>query len=793
MLRNYLVVAWRNLMRHKLYAVLNVTALTVGLTSCLLIGIYVLHELSYDRFHPHADRLYRVTMRTEGEGQPVQHVAWSMTQTAEALATRVPAVEEVARIGAGWGLLYSCGDERWIQEMTLFADGSFFTAFGFPLIQGDPSTALSAPYQVVLADEMARRLFPDLDPIGQVLTLNGAHSVKVTGVLRPIPANTHLKPQILLSYATADAARLYTTLYTYVRLTPSADPRQAERLLAEVSRGFPGAEYWTYSFVLQPVRDIHLRSDLELSGFPDQSTELSSGGDLRLVRLFGAIAVIVLALACTNYANLAIARSIGRAGEIGLRRAIGAQRRQLIAQFLVESLLVCVAALFLAIDATLALMPVVASLLGVELQWSLTGVSGQAGLVVGLALLAVLGTGVYPAAFLARLAPATTARGGPHEGWAGASKLRQALIVFQFAASIALTVAAAVTHRQLTHIGEERIGFDKGRCLVVQDAGQLGAAYASFKQALLADPKVQGVTTSSILPARIWTRGNIISSAFEGVSVISPIAFLGYEVDTDFTRVLGIGMKEGRDFSSLPAADAQRAVIINTAFVQRLGLRQPVGTRIQGPPQRQVIGVVGNFSFTSARHEDEPAMLSLTDAAAAFVLVKMDQGSVAATLERVRQVWQRFVPSRPLQYSFLEDDVASLYRKETRLSKMCEQLAAVAILMACLGLFGLSAFSAECRTREIGVRKVLGSSVSGIVLLLSRDYAGLVILANLIACPVAYLGLRRWLDGFAYRVDLGPGVFLCSAALTLAVACLTVGWHAVRAALANPVDALRQE
>ena len=788
MLRNYLKIALRNLRRQKGYAFINIAGLAVGIACCLLIVLHVYDELSYDRYHEHADRIYRLTIQAGIFGEmPV-----APTPTAPALSEHYPEVERFTRMYRRSEVLRQ-EEEYMSEERFFYADSSVFEVFTYPLLSGNPRTALREPNTVVLTASTARRYFGDEEALGRSILLRDGTPLRVTGIAADLPSNTHLHFDFLASFASLDHNAGEASAnpwryqgFTYLLLTsPEASASLQAKLdtltsgeWQEVARvvGW-GAE--GFSFGLQPLTSIHLHSHTD--------TEVEPTGDIRYLYLFSAVAAFVLLIACINYMNLATARSLQRTREVGVRKVLGAQREQLVRQFLSESFLLTLLALILAIVCVEALLPVYNWLTGKEMGLDLWQ---RPEMLVGLALVVLivgLGAGAYPALFLSHFRPALVLKGGV--ATKGGTRVRRALVTFQFAVSVALMAGTLVIQRQLDYIQTKHLGFDTEQILLLPVKGTLEQKKDAFKQELLALPGVQHVSISSGSPNLAWG----ITHEHDGIEY--PLR--GIHVDADYLDAMGMELVAGRDFDPALASDSA-SFIVNETAARLLGLEDKVGEILETPiynSNDRLIGIVSDFHIASLREPIGPAFLRLASAPDFMqaLVVRLEPNRIPETLQDISGVWRRFAPDFPFDYDFLDEMLREQYEAEKRLAITLGAFALVAILVACLGLFGLAAFTAESRTKEIGIRKVLGASIGSIVALLSKEFARLVILAALVTVPIVYLAMNRWLEDFAYRIEIGPGIFLLAGAFALLTALATVSYQAVKAALADPVKSLRYE
>jgi putative ABC transport system permease protein len=784
MLRNYLHIAFRNLRRQPGYTITNVVGLAVGIACVVLIALYVHDEWRYDRHHEHADRIFRITTDWAPVGPPV----------GQALAAEFPEIEAVARFTYfPRSVVIQAREQAFREAAILYADGPVFEVFTHPLLRGDAATALAEPFTVVLTESVARRYFGDGDPIGEVVLLDGEVGLRITGVMAD-QQPTHLPFELLVSMPTfysmrgdwVDQARTWGAFYTYLLLHPDADAAALQpRLDAFSERYFE--EVGDRALTLQPLTSIHLHSRLE--------KEWRANSDFTYVLLFSLVALLVLMVAGINYTNLATAQSVERAREVGVRKTLGAHRGEVAGQFLVESVVLAMLGAVAALALASLALPLLASLSGktfadtVLLQPAVVAAVLAFGAVIG------LGAGAYPAFALSGFRPVQVLKGRFIASPRGAG-LRKGLVVCQFAVSVALIAATVAVYQQVDYLTSRPIGFDKEQVLVAGLPGAARPALTSqagaFRQSLERHASIAGVSLASDVPGERFAVETFRRADRPGDE--SQNLRLAYGVDDRYLRTLGAEMAAGRDFDALRPGDTTRAVIMNEAAVRALGLEDPIGAPIIWRGNSlELVGVVRDFHFASLHHEVEPLVILHGVQEANHLLVRATAGEVPAALEAVRAAWAETVPGAPFDYVFLDASLDNLYRAELRMSRVFLVFAALAVLLASLGVLGLAAYMTARRRKEIGVRKVLGAGVAGLVGLLSRDFLALVLVGFVAATPVAYLVMSRWLEGFAYRIDLGAGPFLLAGALAFGIALLTVCWQAFRAATADPVQTLRSE
>jgi putative ABC transport system permease protein len=799
MFKNYLKIALRNLLRHKGYSFINIAGLAVGITCCLLILLFVQDELSYDRYHEKADRIYRLVVENEAEGRVFQN-ALSSAPMAPALLRDYPEIESAARLyPVDASVLVSHGDKRFYEERFFYADAAVFEVFTFPFIKGDPKTALNEPNAVVLTEEMAQKFFGEEDPLGKIIKVDLQRDYLVTGVIKNIPNNSHLRFDFLASFKSLDAilgeslqSWTYNPFFSYLLLRENFPSHELDNKIASLFDKNIGEQLqslgWRLRPYLQPLTAIHLHP---------LGNELNAQGDIRYVYIFSAIALFILVIACINFMNLATARSEMRAREVGMRKVLGSQQRQLVAQFLGESVLLAIIAMLIAIVLIELILPSFNAIANRELaidyrnNWPF--VAGLLALTLFVGVLA----GSYPAFFLAAIKPLEVFKSRTATGWRGFLSC-QALVVFQFGISIILMIGTVVVYNQLDYMRNKKLGYDQEQVVVVpiKDAGLLKQRQ-TLKHTLLQNPSVSHVTFTSRYPG-IGTWGTVARRPDRPEVQVTDMKVL--LTDFDYIETLNIALLAGRSFFEEMDAGvgATPAVILNETAAHALGWDTPaeaVGQTIRALGNRSgtISGVVKDFHFQTLHMGMQPLMMVLAPNRYAYVMLRIAAHDIGGTLAYVKNAWTEFAPQWPFDYLFLDQNFDKLYRAEQRLGKIFGAFGGIAIFIACLGLFGLASFTAGRRTREMGIRKVLGATAPGIVQLLSREFVKLVLVANVIAWPVAYFAMNKWLQSFAYRIDMGWWIFAFASGLALFIALLTVSTQAIKAALANPVEALRYE
>ncbi len=804
MFKNYFKIAYRSFLKYKAYSFINIAGLALGLACCILILLYIQDELSYDKFHAQAGRIYRVVWEENQEGR-VRRLASTFAPLTPALRAEFPEISQMVRLFP-YGATVARDQERRFQESRfLFVDSTFFEVFDFPWQRGEARTALHGPNSLVLTAASAKKYFGDDDPMGKILRVENNQDFEVTGVLQNVPSHSHFDFDFLANLNGVKAILgpwvlqrgwYYPPMYTYILLPPHASPEKiAGRLPEFVQKYFPKNLASYTKLQLQPLAAIHLYSDLE--------DEIAPTSSIAYVYIFSAIAAFILLIACINFMNLATARSATRAREVGLRKVVGAERSQLIGQFLGESLLCAVLALFFALMLVEVFLPMFNTLSAKQLDLNL----GRNGTIVlgmlALALVAGILGGSYPALFLARFRPVQALKGQALASPAGRTplRLRALLVIVQFAVSVVLLIVTWVVQEQLQFIQNRRLGFDKSHILVIPIKDE--AVQQNFAAIKNNFSSLSGISRISAISNFPWEKGYYdFFVRAEGMRAEEKFNMPTLLVDYDFIPAFGMEIVAGRDFSKEHATDAQQAFILNETAVKKLGWQVAVDKKIEmeavsaGKPRTgRVIGVVKDFHLRSLHHTVEPLALLLAPAPYYLdnMAIRLEAQNIPHTLSALERKWRDLVPHRPFDYFFLEEAFDALYRRERRLAQIFGYFAALAIFVGGLGLFGLASFMAEQKTKEIGIRKVLGASVAGIVALLAKDLVKLVLAANLIAWPVAFFGMNKWLQGYAYRIEMSIWTFAAATIIALTIALLTVSYQTTKAALANPVEALRYE
>ncbi len=787
MFKNYILVTVRNLKKNSTYSLLNIIGLAVGMTAFILIALYVQYELSFDKYHENADRIYRVVR----EGR-----AFTPAPLGPALKEKIPEVDSVARILRSSNTLISHEQNHFLEEEFYWADPETFDIFSIPFIGGDPETALNDPSAIVLSQRTAKKYFGDTDPMGKILTVSERYEFKVSGVFDDMPANSHFVMDVVVPYetyfriTTNDITNWRSNFsYTYFLLRKGADPEVMENKISPVivipllkAAGIKGP-YPKYFFI-QPLTEIHLHSHL--------MQEIEVNNDMKYIILFSSVAFLILFIACINYMNLATARSLRRGKEVGMRKVVGAQKGQLIVQFLGESVAMAVLAMILSTMMVLMALPAFNNL--VERELSLNPIQNPQ-LSLGLVFITFfvgLFAGSYPAMRMSGFRAISVLSGAFTRSPKGSS-LRNVLVLFQFSITIILIVCTIAVREQLKFIKNVDMGYTKEQIITLPvRGGSLRRNIQSIKAELMRYSDIIAVSTSGRLPNNIDT---FTSRDWTGRNPDEPIPIFYNTAGYDFIDLFGMQIVQGRNFSRDFPSDEEGAFLVNETAVKVAEWQSPIGRKFThwSGQNGKIVGVIKDFHLQSLHSLIEPLYIFLDTSTFSHISIKIKSANIPATIDYVESILKKFSPSYPFSYSFFDEVFERAYFTEQRMGRVFGAFAILAIFIACLGLFGLTAFAAEQRTKEIGIRKVLGASDSKIFLLLSKEFVRWVLLANLIAWPISYFAMNKWLQNFAYRTHIGIVAFLISGGTALLIAYLTVSYQSIKSARANPVDSLRYE
>jgi putative ABC transport system permease protein len=782
MLRNYLKVVLRNIRRHAGYSFINIVGLALGMACCLMIALWVADELSFDRFHAKAADLYRVEENQSYSGR-VYHVTVTPYPLAPALKAEIPEVAGATRVVWYGGQLFRFGEKAFFEDSVRAVDPAFLEMFSFPLSQGDPATALADPYSVLLTEDMARKYFGNEDAVGKVLNINNDFDLRVTGILKNVPTNSYLRFDILVPYELLKAKGRTNeefgsnSILTFVELKPGTPPAAVDGKIKDFIK--KRRQTSVTELLLFPYTRIHLH---QYFGYERDTA-------VKYIYIFSIIAAFVLLIACINFMNLSTARSAGRAKEVGLRN-------HLVGRFYSESMIYAFLALVIALALVRVFLPWFNTLSGKTLSLSLWRNNGILLGVVGITAVTGLLAGSYPAIFLSSFQPVRVLKGNLKAG-AGGALFRRILVVVQFALSVFLIIGTLVVTKQMLYMKSRSLGYDKEQVLYITLRGATSQSYTALREEMLKNPRVLAVASSSHLPCAIGSNSGGVNWEGKDPQQVVLVGMCG--VDYDFLDVMKIELVEGRNFSREFKTDATEAFLVNEEVRKLMNKETVAGESFSFVGRNgRVVGVMKNFHFEEMQSKIEPlaVFMDVTDKGpqrANFVLIRVSPGDVPGQIESIRKAWNVVNPRYPFDVRFLNDRIDEMYRTEERAGGLLRTFAVLAILIACLGLFGLASYTAEQRTREIGIRKVLGASVPRITVMLCREFFILVFLANLLAWPAAYWAMSNWLKGYAYRTTLDPVLFVLALALALAIAVLTVSFQALRAAVASPSESLKYE
>lgn len=792
MIKNYLKMGLRRFNRHRGYTFINMFGLTAGLACCLVIFLYVSDEMSYDKYHADLDRIYRVGVRTEsittGEGS-----AQVCAPVARVLRENYPQVETVAQAFRVRSGLMEKGDKKFYEDTRIFADTELFQILTIPFLQGDAKTSLDRPYTMVLSERMAKKYFDKQDPLGQTISLN-SRDYEITGVVADPPHNTHFKYDCFISMKTLEGrypfdAWLLSNFYIYVKFKPHMDIADIEARMEHIGETYIPKDMITPGekivYFLQPVADIHLFSHLRNEPDPCMNPFY--------LYVFSAIGLFVLLIACMNFINLSTARSTKRAKEVGIRKVIGAKRGQLVRQFFGESAVIIILALVFALILVRGILPLVNSISGKSFMTSDLLHPSILMLTLGLVIFVGFTASAYPSLFLSSFHPVKALKANFQSGSKGSS-LRKLLVIGQFAISITLIAGTLIVYRQINFMKTQNLGFERDQKLIIPVRGALSIEenYEAVKEAFLQHVSITGATVSSNVPGQRLDRWDTktVGGGEEKSRILNHIY-----VGPDFLKEYGITLAAGRFFDKKISTDVNETFVLNRTAVEEYGWtpEEALGKRLEGIFPATVIGVIEDFHHLGLQTTIEPLALAWRPPIFEFITLSTATESLPDTLAFAKHQWEELFPGFPFDYYFLDSYFDRQYQSEERVGRMFTVFTVLGVVIACLGLFGLASFTAEQKTKEIGIRKVLGATIPEILLLLSKEFIKWVLIANLIAWPVVYLAMSSWLENFAYRINLNLGILIVSALLAAVIAFITVSYQSVKASLANPVDALRYE
>ena len=807
MFRNYLKTAFRNLVKSKFYTSLNIVGLAVGIATCLLILLYVLDELNFDRYNSNADRIYRVNNEIKfGDNHFDLAVVPALMGTT--MVKEMPEVEQYTRLQWHGGLLIKKGNENLKEGRVAWGDSTLFDVFTLPLIAGDPKTALREPRSLVLTEKIAKKYFNSIDVVGKEMIINDSQNYKITAVIKDIPSNSHFNFDIFVAATENPDSRddnwLSENWNTYILLKKNTDLNKLNTEMNNMMDRYAGPALQSVTHVpldqfkksggyvrasLTPLTDIHLHSN--------KTAELDGNGNIQFVYIFSAIALFILLIACVNFMNLSTARSFNRAREVGVRKVLGSLRKNLIQQFLTESVLISFISLLFAVLIAWALLPYFNQLSDKTIQVNTIFQPKMLISLVALMMIVGLLAGSYPAFFLSSFQPIAVLKGKLATGFKK-SWLRNALVIFQFFITIILTIGTIVIFNQLNYIRAKDIGFNRNQVLIINGTNALGDKAITFENELSGIPGVQNVTMTGFLPTN-YDRNNNAFFTSPALDPKSAMSMQMWSVDENYIPTLGMKLTDGRNFSKQYLTDST-GIIVNEAAAKFLNTKDILNKKLYSITnfktkelnEFHIVGVVKNFNFSSLRDLITPLALHLGKSNDA-ISVRVDAANIPSVLAGIKSKWITLAAGQPFDYGFMDDQFNKLYSSEQQVGRISITFSLLAIVIACLGLFGLVTYAAEQRTKEIGIRKVLGANVPVIVSMIVKDFLKLVIIASIIAFPVAWWGMNKWLQNFAYRVDMGWWIFAIAALFAIVVTLATISYQAIKAAVANPVKSLRSE
>jgi len=812
MLRNYLKIAYRNIVKHKFYSLINVLGLAIGITCCLLIMLYVKDELSFDRHLPNSDRIYRVVSNHMFSGNEF-HAAVTPAPLASALVEDFPEVEVSTRIRNAGSIVFKKGESAIKEPSCAYVDSTFFKVFAFNVIEGNPETALVAPNSVVLTKSIARKYFGDEPAVGKLITTSQGAELMVTAVMQDIPVNTHFHIPIFISMGSWSRANnhnwLSNNFHTYFLLRKGYDPNELEgkfqgmvikyigpqlQEVAGMSIEEAEAKGSKAEFNLQPLTSIHLYSDYTL--------DLDVNGDITYVYIFSSIAIFILIIACINFMNMSTARSASRAKEVGIRKVLGSYRSHLIRQFLSESIILSFGASIISVLLSVLLLPFFNELSSKSISIPISSPIFISSMIAGSIVLGII-AGFYPAFFLSGFKPSQVLK-GIFKSRGGVTNVRSVLVTFQFFISVLLILGTLIIGNQLNFIQHKKLGFNKDQIIIIRNAYLLGNQLQSYKNELISESSVNDASISTFYPVGGPTSDNTFFP-MGSIVVDKGVNMQNWTVDHDYISTYGMKIVNGRDFSRDFPSDSS-AVIINESAAKRFDFENPVGqiiTEFYWDPKtgsisrdsllnHTIIGVVQDFHFSSLKKNIGPLLFRLGQSRGS-ISVNFRSENASEIIMLAEDKWKTMAPGQPFEYFFVDDQFNNLYKAERRTGEIFATFSGLAIFVACLGLFALSAYTSEQRTKEIGVRKVLGATEKSIILLLSKEFGRLVLIAFIIAVPVGWYAMNMWLSQFAYKKEPGLIIYVAAGIIALLVAFVTMSFQSIKAARANPVDSLRSE
>ena len=787
MIKNYILTAVRNLKKHPSFSFINIVGLAIGMACSILILLWVQDELKFDKWHPKKDRIERVLVRLFNNGEPFL-VGVTPAALAPNMQKDFPEIEHVCRF-KNWGAwLFKYKDGEYIQANSAAIDSTAFDVFGFKFLMGNPEGALVDAHSVVLTEELSKRIFGEINPIGEVLEVKGRGAFKVTGVIADVD-HSHINFEFLFPFQIIkddgeNIDEMGQGSYNFTTYFLLKNQNQSSAVNDKLNRYLNKfSEEDETELFSQPLNDIYLKSDF--------AYDFTIRGDLNSVITFSAIAFLVLLIACINFMNLTTARSSNRAKEIGLRKVVGAKRRNVVSQFFSESIFMSVLSFVIALIVVVLLLPKFNELAGKELSPHSIAEPMILVMLIGIAIVTGILAGSYPALYLSAFNPIKVLKGKLSNG-AKSSLLRKSLVIIQFTLSVALIISTILISQQIKYINNKDLGYNKHQLVYLGLNENLRQNYETIKQQLLTNPNITGVTTSRVLP--VYACPSFTLSGWEGNEDDRSMTLHFIGIGYDFFKTMEIEMAEGRVFSEEFASDTINSIIVNQEAVKQMGMENPIGKTLDlFGEQSYIVGVMKDFNFNNVKNKIAPLMLHIAPDEARTCFIRIGANDVEKTLEYIETTWKSFEPDFEFNYRFMDETLEGLYRAEQRSNTLINYFTIFAIFISCLGIFGLASFMAEQKTKEIGIRKVMGASVPTIVRMFSTEFTKLVIIGNILAWPLAYYAMSKWLENFAYHTSLKWWMFALGAVLSIAVVILTISYQSYKAATKNPAESLRYE
>jgi putative ABC transport system permease protein len=802
MFKNYFKVAWRHIIKEKFYSLINIAGLGVGLTCCILIGFFVMHELSYDNYHQKLDRTYRILQGyrsgIDKATAPAaeEYQVWGNAPVGPAFKEEFPEVDQFCRFTPGHSKLITANNEMYDEKNIVFGDSTVFDVFSWDLLSGNPQSVLDNPNSIVLTESLAKKYFGNEDAMGKTVIYNENVACIVTGIMKDVPVNSHFTFEGIISMSTFYNQRQsifewwgYVDFYTYFTLKENGSIESIKPKLAGLAEKYTGDwEDSKFYIDVEPMKEAYLNSVA--------ARQPGKTGSKTNIIIFSLIGIFILLIACINFINLSTARSLERAKEIGIRKVVGARKLSLVSQFLSEFFILALFAGVLSLSLVLLLSPYLKEFTGVNIEASHIFNIEFLGL-FSLGIISVgLIAGSYPAFLLSKFQPSKVLRGNFKTGKSGVA-LRKALVLFQFVLTITLIIGTITIYNQITYLQNHELGFEKDQILIMEFGynGEVQENIEAIKNEFEKDPNVLSICASRAVPGNFFPNAGTEIENADGVMIPHSPAI--YEIDPDFLSFYNIKVLAGRSFSYAHYSDSIEALIINNAAAKLWGYNNPediIGKKFdQWGKTGKVIGVVNDFNYLSLHSAVEPLTLRFEPYSMAKFSLKISTDNIPLTIKSIEEKWQELIPQRPFSYYFIDDNFDKQYRADEKFGQLFSSFAVLAIFIACLGLIGLTTYSAAQRTKEIGIRKVMGASVSTIVLLLSKEFSKLLALAFIIAIPASWYGIQAWLDNFAYKVNIGAWVYLLTAVTVGTIVLISISWQSIKVALQNPVNSLRNE